>query len=98
MDVDCAVEAECADCFCERRVRLKTGTYESKARAGLVYEYEVTWTVNPNRITWNAKVRRDGEWKGTPNGVIYSARGLDAESVVTANVESSIEKLLGMTA
>lgn len=64
---------------------------------GETYQYEAQYTVG-KRVTWSARVYRDGDLKGTPSGVLNNndlTGGVLRQSIVTL-VECIIEAALGI--
>jgi hypothetical protein len=74
-----------------------TGKYTTKRDGGIEYTYEASWTQHGNEAAWDAKVRRDGQWAGHPDGRILDTKGLDLTGVVTRLVETTIEIGAGVT-
>ena len=68
-----------------------SGTYVTN-RGGITYAYDGFWTEIEKKVRWDAKVRRDGELVGTPNGVIEEVpRNTDIDGLVRTNIETAIE-------
>ncbi len=64
---------------------------------GETYQYEAQYTVG-KRVTWSARIYRDGDLKGTPGGVLSDNDLTGAvlrQSVITL-VECVIEAALGI--
>ncbi|MDB5762105.1 MAG: hypothetical protein JWQ21_1100 [Herminiimonas sp.] len=64
---------------------------------GEKYEYEVEYTPG-KRVVWNARVYRDGNLKGTPDGVLIDNDLTGAvlrQSIITL-IECTIEAALGI--
>lgn len=74
-----------------------TGEYTTKRDGGVKYTYEATWFVMPNgSAAWNAKVSKDGNLVGMPNGSILNTVGVTMEPYVRSLVETSIEIRAGI--
>jgi hypothetical protein len=68
-----------------------SGTYVTN-RGGITYAYDGFWTEHEKKVRWDAKVRRDGELVGTPNGVLEDVpRNTDIDALVRTTIEASIE-------
>jgi hypothetical protein len=67
--------------------------YMTHRDGGLIYTYDAAWTRVGSNILWHAKVLREGEYKGQPNGTINNAALLDAGEMVRSAVEIAIERL-----
>jgi hypothetical protein len=73
-----------------------SGKYTTQRDEGITYTYEASWEVFGDRATWSAKVRREGDFAGTPNGEILNTRGIDLAVAVRRLVETSIEIRAGV--
>jgi len=71
-----------------------SGTYTTKRDGCLAYTYVGAWRRLGDRITWYVTVRRDGEFKGAPKGLISHVGKLSPASSVKRLIESSIEDLV----
>ena len=68
-----------------------SGTYVTN-RGGISYAYDGFWTEIEKTVRWDARVRRDGELVGTPNGFIEEVpRNSDINALVRASIETAIE-------
>ncbi len=65
-----------------------SGSYTTNRDGGVAYAYDAFWTDVERTVTWDAKVRRDGELVGAPNGVI---EGVSRNDNINALVRDSIE-------
>lgn len=69
-----------------------SGTYTTRRGGGITYAYDGFWTEVNKTVTWDAKVRRDGELVGNPSGVINEVpRNSNIDALVRDNIEASIE-------
>jgi hypothetical protein len=73
-----------------------TGSYTTKRDQGLTYTYEATYQSDGAGLTWMAKVWRDGNFKGTPNGKVLTVSGIDVANTVRGLVEAAIESMAGI--
>ena len=68
-----------------------SGTYVTN-QGGFTYAYDGFWTKKERKVSWDAKVRRDGDLVGTPNGVLEEVwRNTDIDALVRTTIETSIE-------
>jgi hypothetical protein len=54
-----------------------SGKYTTKRDGGVTYSYEASWGTVGDRAHWSAKVKREGNFAGTPNGQILNTQGVD---------------------
>jgi hypothetical protein len=73
-----------------------TDKYITKRDGGIEYTYELNWTQHGNEATWEAKVRRDGQLAGHPDGHILDTKGLDLRGAVVCLMETTIEDRAGV--
>jgi hypothetical protein len=69
-----------------------SSTYMRKKGTQKQYEYVVTFYPSNGGFTWNATVRCDGVWKGSPHGHVHNA----VEIKVRTLVKNAIENLAGV--
>ncbi|GAC1413811.1 MAG: hypothetical protein NVSMB6_15830 [Burkholderiaceae bacterium] len=64
---------------------------------GEQYTYTLTYTPGVT-VEWRAKVFRDGELKGTPDGVLSenTLAGVDLRQTIITLIEITIENMLGI--
>jgi hypothetical protein len=72
-----------------------SGKYTTKRDGGIAYTYEATWHRANEAFAWDAKVKRDGQLVGTPNGQLILMAGDDLAETVAALVCDSIEHRVG---
>lgn len=72
------------------------GIYTTKRDGGLRYTYEANWgpTDDPTWLAWDAKVRKDGDLVGTPNGQFMKVP--DVAETVASLVCDAIEHRAGV--
>lgn len=71
------------------------GSYTRKKGLHRKYEYTASWGDEEQGVGWHAKVRFEGELKGTLNGILLNSQ-IPPRDMVIAMVEASIENLVQM--
>jgi hypothetical protein len=71
------------------------GRYRTQRDQGVEYAYEAEWQQTTRALLWNATVRRNGDYAGTPSGQ-FLGEPTDVPSTVRDFVENAIEKRAGV--
>jgi hypothetical protein len=72
-----------------------TEGFYTAGRNGLRYLYRASWTIVLDMLIWNGTVQTsDGEFAGTPSGLILAHEDLetDLEQAVKEQIEAAIER------
>jgi len=72
-----------------------SGEYR-KARTGVLYTFEATYSVRGVRVSWTAKVRQDSDLRGSPHGTVDVQQGNVRElarEIAEAGIKSWIEDI-----
>lgn len=65
--------------------------------SGDTYQYEVEYVMTPE-VSWQARIYKDGDLKGTPGGVVThnAMHGEALKQYIVAYIEGILEKGLGI--
>ena len=72
------------------------GTYKRRQGEKREYQYKASFSPSEQGFIWNAKIRSEGECKGTCGGEVLTTASDLASAMVKMIVEDSIEKLVNV--